>query len=151
MKGFVQPDVRGVESRLKRSALITYPGAFVHFFNLKGNSCESSKKQVWASWHLCIELNLPVNFTISANDGLRTFNLQKLWMTSYELQATSEKFCLHQLMTVRHGTWAIVCLYGTKSYHTLIEFSCPDWSVPADDCTVQVLYRKIISQQKLDF
>jgi hypothetical protein len=39
VKGIVQRDVRGVESRLKRSTLINHLVALVHFFNLKGHSC----------------------------------------------------------------------------------------------------------------
>jgi hypothetical protein len=49
IKGIVQRDLTGVESRLKRSALINYLVALVHFFNLKGHSCERSKKPVSAS------------------------------------------------------------------------------------------------------
>ncbi len=43
-KGIVQQDLTGVKSRLKRSALINHLVALVHFFNLKGHSCERSKK-----------------------------------------------------------------------------------------------------------
>jgi hypothetical protein len=46
LKGIVQRDVRGVESRLKRSALMNYLVALVYFFKLKGHSCERSKKPV---------------------------------------------------------------------------------------------------------
>ncbi len=35
IKGIVQRDVRGAESRLKRSALINYLGALVHFYLFK--------------------------------------------------------------------------------------------------------------------
>ncbi len=49
LKGIVQRDVRGVESRLKRSALMNYLVALVYFFRLKGHSCERSKKPVSAS------------------------------------------------------------------------------------------------------
>jgi hypothetical protein len=74
--GTVQRDLTGVESRLKRSALINYLVALVNFFNSKEHSCERSKKNSF-SVLTTIELNLPVEFTISVNDGLRTFNLKK--------------------------------------------------------------------------
>jgi hypothetical protein len=48
-KGIVQRDVRGVESRLKRSALMNYLVALVYFFKLRGHSCERSKKSVSGS------------------------------------------------------------------------------------------------------
>jgi hypothetical protein len=37
IKGIVQRDLRGVESRLKRSVLINCLVALVHFFKLKGH------------------------------------------------------------------------------------------------------------------
>ncbi len=49
IKGIVQRDVRWVESRLKRSALMNYIVAIVYFFKLKGLSCERNKKPVSAS------------------------------------------------------------------------------------------------------
>jgi hypothetical protein len=49
VKGIVQRDVRGVESRLKRSVLINCLVAIVPFFKLKGRPCESGKKPVSAS------------------------------------------------------------------------------------------------------
>ncbi len=49
LKGIVQRDVKGVESRLKQSALINYIVALVYFFELKGHSCKRSKKLVLAS------------------------------------------------------------------------------------------------------
>jgi hypothetical protein len=49
VKGIVQRDLTGVESRLKRSALMNYLVAIVFFFNLKGHSYERSKKPVSAS------------------------------------------------------------------------------------------------------
>ncbi len=48
-KGIVQRDVRGVETRLKRSALMNYLVALVYFLKLKGHSCERSKNPVSAS------------------------------------------------------------------------------------------------------
>ncbi len=49
--------------------------------------------------------------------------------------------------TVRY--LAVELLYGAESYRTLIKFSCPGGSAPANDCTVQVLYREIISRYEL--
>jgi hypothetical protein len=49
LKGIVQRDLTGVENRIKRSALINYLVALVLFLNLKGHSCERSKKPVSAS------------------------------------------------------------------------------------------------------
>ncbi len=49
LKGIVQRDVRGVESRLKRSVLINCLVALVHFFKLKGHPCDRGKKPVSAS------------------------------------------------------------------------------------------------------
>jgi hypothetical protein len=48
-KGIVQRDVRGVESRHKRSALLNYLVTPVYFFKLKGYPCERHKKPVSAS------------------------------------------------------------------------------------------------------
>ncbi len=48
-KGIVQRDVRGVESRLKRSVLINCLVTLVHFFKLKGHPCKRGKKPVSAS------------------------------------------------------------------------------------------------------
>ncbi len=62
-KGIVQRDARGVESRLKRSALMNYLVALVYFFKLKEHSCERSKRTVF-SVLTTIELNLLVEFTI---------------------------------------------------------------------------------------
>jgi hypothetical protein len=45
LKGIVQRDVRGVESRLKRSVLINCLVAIVPYLNLKGNSCERGKNR----------------------------------------------------------------------------------------------------------
>jgi hypothetical protein len=49
LKGILQRDVRGVESRIKRSILINCLVALVSFFKLMGHSCERSKKTVSAS------------------------------------------------------------------------------------------------------
>ncbi len=72
-------------------------------------------------------------------------------VTSYELRSVTRKNppAPTDDSTVRY--LAVEWLYGAESYCTLIKFSCPGWSAPADDCTVQVLYRKIISQYELDF
>ncbi len=45
VKDIVQRDVRGVESRLKRSVLINCLVALVHFFKLKGHPCERGKNR----------------------------------------------------------------------------------------------------------
>ncbi len=72
-------------------------------------------------------------------------------VTSYELRSVACKNppALADDSTVRY--LAVECLYSAESNRKLIKFSYPSWSAPADDCTVQVLYRKIISRYKLDF
>jgi hypothetical protein len=66
-KGITQRDVRGVESWLKRSVLINCLVVLVNFFKLKDTPAREVK--IGFSVLTIIELNLPVEFTIPANDG----------------------------------------------------------------------------------
>jgi hypothetical protein len=68
----------------------------------------------------------------------------KLEATSFEIQVTSYelKSGTCQILPSDDSTvkdWTVVWLYNAKLYRTLIEFSCPGWFAPADDCIVQAL------------
>jgi hypothetical protein len=67
IKGIVQRDVRGVESRLKQS-LDNYLVAFVYFLKIKRTPLRE-KLETGFSIVTTIELNLPVECTIPAIDG----------------------------------------------------------------------------------
>jgi hypothetical protein len=70
-----------------RTDTLSCPSPLLSFI-FKGTLLQEKQKTGF-SVLTTIEFNLPVKFTISANDGLRTFNLKKPLITSYELKATS--------------------------------------------------------------
>ncbi len=57
-------------------------------------------------------------------------------VTSYELRSVTRKSppAPSDDSTVQY--LAVEWLYSAELYRTLIKFSCPGWSEPADDCTV---------------
>ncbi len=93
-----------------------------------------------------IESILMVKFTNPANEGFLTFNLNKLWITSYELLATIQTtiYKSYNLWSISYELWAtiwdiksrlrrmttvwfVTWLYGEESYRTLVEFISTCW------------------------
>ncbi len=73
----VQRDVTGIGIRLKQSVLINFMYYRKDFFFIFKGSPSRKERKTCFSVLTTIELNLPVEFTNPANDGLRTINLKK--------------------------------------------------------------------------
>ncbi len=154
LKGSVQRNVTWVEIGLKKSVLKAVYQKDL-FFKIKGMPSREEHKTSFVVF--TIEMNLLVKFTNPENDGLRTFNLKKPWITSYELRDTRyklrAKICgiksrLRQLMTVRYGTWTTPTWnYFTVQNHTVHWLNS---AVPADLRRLMIVRLKYCTIRSLD-
>ncbi len=120
IKGIVQRDLTGVETRLKKSVLLSYSvGKF--FFNFKGTP-SWEKHKTGFSVLTTIELNLLVEFTKSCKLRPPYNDIRNLAHTGWWSYGTTPVPYNHQPAQISRDSW-FLSMYGMILHRTIILWS----------------------------